>query len=181
MRNETIFAGVFGFAQLSMRDVGLVSDKGQPTKKTKWMTPTEQDGIAIYLWIIAKIDKMPQWEIKQEASKVDAMVKNLFNEHKIINNYLLSLFILREWLDEEGEGIDQGILYPKINRIVAAMDSEIKEGNFDPEIKKHTARVAKNIFRQWAGKAQLTDEIFSLNSNRFLRKAKDVEQSKENV
>ncbi len=167
--NTILFAGSFGFAQLSMRDVGLLNKDGSPAKKKKHMTAIELDGMGIYIWLSDKLKEFDGNQIRVKASVVDGMVKKLFNEKKIINNYLLSLYILREWLDNDGGRFEQDMMLPKINRIVAAMDEEISDGRFDSDIKKVTRRVADNIYRQWSGKPQITDDIRDLNSKRFMR------------
>ncbi len=165
----TLLCGVFGFLQLSMMDVGLLGKHGELLKKKSKMVPSEQDGIAIYEWVSFQLIKFPVGELRKKASVTDGYVKKLLNEHQVVNNFLLSLLLLREYLDEQGSKAEQILMLGKITRLIDVVDEAVSDDDFDVTIKKTTWRTADNIYRQFAGKAQLTDEIRDLKAKRFLR------------
>jgi len=159
------YSGIYGFLQLSMQDVGLLDKKGAPIKK-KDRLPHEQDAFAIYNWVSYKLSNLSVGQLMGKAMVMDAAIKKLLNENKTVNNFLLGLLLLRAIVDD-GEKSNQILLSGKINRIIDVVDGAVSDGEFNPEIKKTTARVADNLYRQFTGKAQLSDEIRDLRMKRF--------------
>jgi len=151
------FVGVYGFMQLSMMDVGLLDDRGV-VKKTKGLSPTEQDGVAIYRWVSDQIRHVPAEKLKPLAAKTDARVRKLLNEHTKVNNYLLSVLLLRAYVDDADKAT-QILVGSKINRVIESLDAAVTSEEFDALIRRTTARTADNIYRQFIGRPQLSDEV----------------------
>ena len=151
-------AGVFGFLQLSMKDVGLIGDKGVCTKRKKHMKPSEQDGIAIYNWIGEQIKHVEQVNLRKLGAVTDKRVGKLLNEHKVVNNFLLGLLLLRAYLDEVAPKNEQLMVLPKVNRLIDVVDGAISDEEFNADIKRTTSRTADNLFRQAVGKCQIADD-----------------------
>ena len=150
-----------------MRDVGLVDAGGNVIKKKKRKT-SEEDGVALYLWVSDQLKEIPVISLRKRASIMDARVKKLFNENKTVNNFLLGLLLLRLLIDDSGR-MEQLMVLPKINRVIDLVDEAISDEEFSIDIKRTTARVADNLYRQYTGRAQLTDEIRDLKMKRFVK------------
>ena len=93
------------------------------------------------------------------ARETDKRVSKLISDHKVVNNFLLALMLLREYVDEDGTKMEQLMLQPKINRLIEMIDGAISDDDFDVDIKRTTSRTANNIYRQFVGKCQLSDEV----------------------
>ena len=154
----TYLVGVFGYLQLAMMDVGLINEKGIPPKKRKKLMPSEQDALAIYDWVSDQISQFSSAELRARAKRMDNAVKKLLNDHKIVNNFLLGLLLLRHLVDD-GRKDWQILMGSKINRLVDVVDGAISDEEFSAEIKRTTSRTADNLYRQFTGKAQLSDEV----------------------
>lgn len=169
MMNKTGYlVGVFGFMQLSMMDVGLVDEGGFPIKK-KRPTMSEVDGIKLYEWVSDQIKAIDRVKLRALGREVDQKVSKLISDHTVVNNFLLSIMLLREYVDNSAPKNEQILLTPKINRLVDLVDSAVSDEEFDRDIKRTTYRTANNIYRQFAGKAQLSDEVRDAK-NKFKRK-----------
>lgn len=166
MNKTEYFAGCFGFLQLSMQDVDLLDKYGVPIKKK--LLPTEADALAVYKWLSDQIKDVPARELRKMASVTDERVGKLINEDKTVNNFLLGLLLLRAYLDEEAPKHEQLMVLPKIHRLIDLVDSAVSDEEFDADIKKATARVADNLFRQAVGKLQLSDEVRDAKFKRIL-------------
>ena len=168
MKNKIeYFVGVFGFMQLSMIDVGLLDEKARLVKMK--YNAGETDAVAIYKWISEQIKHLPAKDLKLMAKKTDNKVKKLISNHKKVNNYLLSIMLLREYIDNDGLRYEQILISPKINRLVDVIDATVSDEQFDANIKRTTSRTANNIYRQFIGKPQLSDEVREAH-NKFRRK-----------
>jgi len=152
------FAGIYGFAQISMQDVGLLDDRGVPFKG-KW-NMSETDALAIYNWLSEQLLHVDGSKLRRLAQETDKRVTKLLNDHKEVNNFLLGILLLREYLDSHGSKMEQLMILPKVNRLVDVVDGAVSDEDFSPLIKRTTARTAQNIYRQWAGKPQLSDEVW---------------------
>ena len=168
MNKIEYLVGIYGFMQLSMQDVGLLDQKGQVIKLKK-PTMSEQDGIALYKWLGEQLKDVNAFKLREMAKLTDARVGKLISDHKVVNNFLLSIMLLREYVDEQGSGFEQNLLLPKISRLIELVDGAVSDDDFDVDIKRTTARTANNIYRQFAGKAQLSDEVRDAH-NKFRRK-----------
>jgi len=164
----TYLVGIFGYLQLSMKDVGLLTEQGTPAKK-KHLKPSEQDGLAIYKWVGEQLRHLPAEKLRPLARITDERVNKLLNDHKVVNNFLLGLLLLREYLDNNAPKNEQLMILPKVNRLVDVVDGAISDEEFSVEIKRTTWRTADNIYRQAVGKAQLCDEVRDLKAKRFIR------------
>ena len=151
--------GIFGFFQLSMIDVKLLSPKGVPPKKRNKLSMHEHDALAIYDWVGEQLKGYSTSNLKPKAVIMDTAVKKLNNDAKYVNNYLLALLLLRAYMDEQGSKMEQVVISPKIDRLVDLVDSAVSDEEFTVEIKKTTARVADNLYRQYVGLCQLSDQV----------------------
>ncbi len=174
MTTDSYFAGVYGFMQISMQDIGLLDDKGLPFKRAKY-NMSEQDAIKIYIWIGEKIKHVDSYRLKRLAQETDKRVSKLINDHRTVNNFLLSIMLLRLYLDNLAPLNEQLMILPKINRLIDVVDSAVSDEEFSPEIKRTTARTAENIYRQWVGKPMLSDEVFNTKFKGIRRKNEDTE------
>lgn len=163
--NISYFVGIYGFMQLSMMDVGLVDPKGFPIKKKYNMT--EQDAMFLYNWVSGKIKDVPQWQLRALGSETDKRVSKLISGHAVVNNFLLSIMLLREYVDNDAPKHYSLMLSPKINRIIEMLDEAVSDEEFDVNIKRTTARTANNLYRQMIGKPQLSDEIRDIVANKY--------------
>jgi len=155
------FVGIFGFMQLSMQDVGLLDKQGVPVKK-KHMTLNEVDAVYIYKWLSDELRHVNVKELRELAKETDNRVSKLISGHSVVNNFLLSILLLREYLDANAPKNEQLLLLPKVSRVITLVDSAISDEEFNADINRTTARTANNIYRQMVGKAQLSDEIRDL-------------------
>ena len=163
------FVGIFGFMQLSMIDVGLLDQTGTPIKQ-KHPTLNEVDAVYIYNWLSDRLKDVNVGKLRELAKETDKRVSKLISEHKVVNNFLLSILLMREYLDNDAPKNEQLMLSPKVNRVIELLDSAITDEEFDVDIKRTTARTANNIYRQIAGKCQLSDEIRDLVADKYRRK-----------
>ena len=167
MNKLSYFVGIYGFLQLSMHDVGLLDAKGAPIKKKHNLN--EIDGLAIYKWLSDELKDISVGKLRAMARETDERVSKLISDHKVVNNFLLAIMLLREYVDDTGTKMEQILLSSKINRLVDLVDSAVSDDDFDVNIKRTTARTANNIYRQFAGKCQLSDEVRDAH-NKFRRK-----------
>ena len=159
MDNTTYIVGIYGYLQLSMQDVGLLDERGVQFKGKYNMSET--DALFIYNWVGESLKDIQADKLRKLAQETDARVDKLLNDHKEVNNFLLGILLLRDYLDNHGSKIDQLMVLPKVNRLVDVVDGAVSDETFNPMIKRTTARTANNIYRQWAGKPQLSDEVWS--------------------
>ena len=172
MNEETridYLVGVFGFLQLSMKDVGLLNAQGVGPKKRKKLKMSEQDALAIYDWVGEQLQRFTTEQLRPRAQRMDKAVTKLNNDHKVVNNFLLSLMLLRHYMDTDASLVESILMTPKINRLVDVVDSAISDEEFSADIKRTTARTADNLYRQYAGMAMLSDEVRDLKYKRIKR------------
>ena len=162
-------AGIFGFLQLSMKDVGLIGEHGKCTKKKQHMKPSEQDGIAIYDWVGEQIKHIEQHKLRKLAAVTDKRVGKLLNDHKVVNNFLLGLLLLRGYLDDLAPKNEQLMILPKVNRLIDVVDGAISDEEFNADIKRTTSRTADNLFRQAIGKCQIADDCRDARFKRIVK------------
>ena len=173
MNHETrldYLVGVFGFMQLSLVDLKLLNEKGIAPKKRNKMSADDQDTLKIYDWVCDELRQFSSVGLKPRARIMDQRVKKLINNHTVVNNYLLSLYLLRQYIDHDATVMEACVIGPKINRMVDVIDKSVIEGDFDPAIKRATWRTAKNLYSQYIGWVMLSDEAFD-NKFTFGRKA----------
>ena len=163
----SFLVGVYGFMQLSMIDVGLLSKKGVPLKCKKPL-PSEVDAVAIYNWLSDQLKDVGVGKLRSLAVDMDTAVSKLFNDHKVVNNFLLSLLLLRAYVDDSTK-MEQILLSGKINRLIDVVDGAVSDEEFDVTIKKTTSRTADNLYRQYIGKPQLTDEVRNAYFKRIVK------------
>ena len=166
MNRLEYLVGVYGFLQLSMIDVELLDKNGYLVKKK--LLPTEQDAIYIYGWLEDRFKELRKSEVASMARETDKKVRKLISDHTVVNNFLLSIMLLREYLDNEAPKNEQILLGGKVNRLVDLVDGAISDDEFNADIKRTTARTANNIYRQAMGMAQLSDEVRDAH-NKFRR------------
>ena len=173
MTKETrldFLVGIFGFFQLAMIDVKLLNEKGNPPKKRNKLKPSEQDALKIYDWVGDQLHQFETYELRPRAKRMDDAVKKLLNEHKVVNNYLLALLLLRSYIDSASTTAERILMSPKINRLVDVVDGAVSDEEFSADIKRTTWRTADNLFRQYVGKAQLSDEVRDAQFKRIKRR-----------
>ena len=159
--------GIFGFLQLSMQDVGLLDKKGRPVKKKKPL-PSERDAIFIYDWVAGHLKNLPIEHLRPKARVMDEAVTKLLNDHTVVNNFLLGLLLLRAMVDD-GSKSTQILIGSKINRLVDVVDDAISDEEFSADIKRTTARTADNLYRQFTGRLQLSDEVREARFKRIIK------------
>ncbi len=165
----TYLVGVYGFAQLALKDVGLLNERGRLAKKKKFLNASEQDAIWMYDWVGEQIKHIGEVELRKRGNIVDTKVKKLLNGHQEVNNYLLSVFLLRHYVDD-GTMMEKILLGNKIDRMVDVVDSAVSDDDFNPAIKRTTARTSMNIYRQFIGRPQLSDEVLDAKYKKIRRK-----------
>jgi len=170
MDKYIFLSGIYGFLQLSMRDVGLLLENGVWYKKRKHMTEAETNAIYLYEWVEDQLRSLPVHVIRKKSGEVDRMVKKLNNDNRYVNNFMLGVYMMREYIENACGKFEQDLILPKVNRIINTLDEEVMGGRFDPQIKKTTARVANNIYRQWAGLPQLSDQVRDAKFKRILKR-----------
>lgn len=157
------FAQLLARIQLEFVHSGILSDKGIPVDPKNYAEDAK-DGVAIYNYVKQKlVDNRVSYETALKyVDEGNAMVKKLVNDEQIVNKYLLSLMLLRLYLDEEGSKAEQIMIKPKVERSLKlfGLDDEEKK------LRKTTHRVADNLWRQFIGRPQLGDD---LRDNRFKR------------
>ncbi len=170
MRDKTAyFVGVFGFMQLSMTEVGLLKN-GAVSKKRSEMTMGETDAIAIYTWVGNHLKNYSVAELRKMARATDEKVKKLLNVALKVNNFLLSIMLLREYLDNYGTKAEQILMSGKINRLLDVVDGAVSDEEFDSDIKRTTARTARNIYRQFTGECQFSDDVLNAHFKKVVKK-----------
>ena len=170
MKNKTsYFVGIYGFLQLSMQDVGLLDKQGKPIKK-KRMTLHEADAIYIYTWLSDRLKDVDVGTLRELAKETDERVSKLISEHKVVNNFLLSILLLRGYLDNDASKNEQLLLAPKVYRVMELLDKAVSDEELDDSIRKTTHRTADNIYRQASGGLQLSDECRDAFANKYRRK-----------
>ncbi len=172
MNEETrinYLVGVFGFFQLAMKDVGLLDKHGVGPAKRRKMLSHEQDALAIYDWVGEQLKEFSTTQLRPRGALMDKAVGKLLNDHKVVNNYLLALLLLRDYIDEQGSKMEQILMTPKINRLVDVVDGAVSDEDFDADIKRTTARTSDNLYRQYVDKAQLSDEVRDVYFKRIKR------------
>jgi hypothetical protein len=148
--------GCYGFAQIEMTNVKLINKDGSP-KSTKHMSFDEQDGIAIYKWLSEKVKGIGVKELHDRAERINEMVRSLLNVEAYVNNYLLSMFMLNEYINEHGTHTEKMMILPKVMRQINAYDS--LEGEKYRIIARDTFRASNNLWRQYNKRPQLSDEV----------------------
>lgn len=167
-KTKSYFVGIYGFMQLSMIDVGLLDNQGFPIKKKK-PTQTEQDAIWLYNWVSDKLRELNTAQLRSLGAETDKRVQKLISDHSVVNNYLLSIYLFREYVDNDADKFEQGLLRPKIDRIINLLDEAVTDEEFDADIRRTTARTADNIYRQITERPQLSDEVRDAKFKRIRR------------
>jgi len=148
--------GVYGSMQNELIFMDLVEEKGGKIIKVKKMTLSETDAIAIYKFIYNKVNHLSVAQVGEYAERTNEILKVLLNDKTLaINNFLLSMMLYRNYLDDIASTYEKNMMMPKVNRCI-----ELFEGFKDEEykmIRKNTARAADNIWKVWIGEQQLSD------------------------
>jgi len=175
MENKlTYLVGIYGYLQLSMLDVGLLTEQGQVIKAKHNMS--EQDALYIYKWVGEHLLDVDKDKLRRLAQETDKKVSKLLNDHKEVNNFLLAILLLREYLDNHGSKVEQLMILPKVNRLVDVVDGAVSDEAFNPMIKRTTARTANNIYRQHVGRPQLSDEVWGARFKGIKGRLHDIEK-----
>jgi len=167
LKTEYLVA-IYSFLQLSMVDVDLLNKNGSPIKKK--YTQTESDAMYLYRWLSEQLKDIDIVELRSMAKKTDIRVSKLLNDHTVVNNFLLAVYLLREYVDQDGSKMEQILLSGKINRIIDLLDEAVTDEEFSVDTKRTTSRTSKNIYRQFVGKCQLSDEVSDAVANKYRRK-----------
>lgn len=169
MNRETtlnFIVGIWGRMQLAMKETGLVVDGGVAIKPYKHMDRTDREAIEIYniLDTYLRSNKIFIDEIVERSRVTDNIVKKLINDHKRVNNQLLAMFLYQEYLLEFGSHGAKTVTLPKVKRQIEDFPLTTEELK---TTWKYTGRIADNMWRQFTGKAQLSDEVRDLRAKRI--------------
>ena len=166
---EILLVAVYGNFQKHFHKIGLVDDTGTPIPKKK-MNLDETRRVSLYDFVSYKLHSLSRIQLQSRADEFNDLVGKLINEEQLVDNYLMAIMLLRNYLDELAIPIERNAHINKINDVIKLFESmENTEENDFREIKKITARVTDNIWRILTGKAQLSDEIRDLRARRFVK------------
>jgi len=165
------FVGIWGRMQLSMKEVGLVNDRGDVIK-SKW-SKLDKEAVDIYLHLDSVIEAYKKKLcvttkeiIFKRTAVTDDIVKKLINDNKQVNNHLLAMFLYQNYLFDIASKSEQILMMKKVQSQVDDYPTDTEHYN---SIRKNTAWIADNIWRQFTGKAQLSDEVRRANAKRFMK------------
>lgn len=164
-----LLVAVYGNMQHIMNGVGLVSDKGAPLG-AKSQNINETEGLDIYKYLGRKIQHLRKFELNFYADKFNEIVGNLINEENLVNNYLMAMMLLRNYLNEEAIPMERIMVGGKVDRQIGVFE-KIFAGNKEEykNIQKVTGRVADNMWRILNDRPQLSDEVRNARAKRFVR------------
>ncbi|MCD6135832.1 hypothetical protein J7J63_03870, partial [Candidatus Bipolaricaulota bacterium] len=108
--------------------------------------------------------------LRNKAKVFDGYVGKLVNVALKVNNFLLSIMLLREYLDNYGTKAEQILMSGKINRLLDVVDGAVSDEEFDSDIKRTTARTARNIYRQFTGECQFSDDVLNAHFKKVVKK-----------
>jgi len=162
-----LLVAIYGNMQTQMEKVELCNEYGVPRKPK---TLNEEETIKLYGFISNKLRNLSRTQLQSKARLFNKMVKSLFNEEQLVNNYLMALMLYRAYLDDYASPMERNMHKNKVSsQIKVFEDIYAKNKKKYKDIQKVTSRVVDNLIRILTDRPQLTDEIRNLYSKRYLK------------
>ncbi len=165
-----VLTALYGIFQNTMIDENMLDDTARPKKLTKKSDENDYDTVALYSWLSSKMKGHSRQKINDTVGVFNNKVKNLHDNYWL-NNYLMGLFILEAWVDNNEDKFTQGILKPKITRSIRHISKGVVRAKINKEggdaIIKESSMCASNIYRMMTGQAELTKEVREKRINQW--------------
>ena len=128
--NEDAMIGVYGLFQQALRNEGHLGSYGQPINN-KNDDESDVDTKQIYRFLSEYLRGMSEAKLNLRKEVFNNIVRGLTKEY-YLNTFLLGIFILENFVGEEGSVPQKITLLPKINRLIKHMQKGIIETQDDP-------------------------------------------------
>jgi len=176
---------VYGIFFFTLSETGIIDDKTAVPKKLRKKDQTEknQDSLAIYKWLAGKVRGISREELRKRSAIYNDIVRAL-EDNFFLNQYLMGLFMLDQYLELEASGIDKNMIGPKVRRTIEHMRAKIVEVNVEHDGKEiiiDSSQGASNIWRLFNGQAQLTKEVREARRRIWKEAARNKSRKKESV
>ena len=170
MNLEAFYVGVWGRLLLQLEKSGYLNRDltarkfrlDDETGKKEKLSLTEQDVLAIYMYIREKIKDVPQHKIDEYAILNNDYVQALINDEQQVSNTVLACAMYQSYLYDIAGIEERNKMQRKVESVIGGFGNK--------ESAKYSARCGDNLYRQFVGKAQLSDEVRDARAAKFLKK-----------
>jgi hypothetical protein len=152
---------VYGIFFFTLTEYGLADKETAYPKKLKGKDDNQKnnDSIAVYKWLSEKIRGLSGKQLQERAKKFNNTVEAL-KDNFWLNQYLLGIFMLQHYLENEADTYSKNLILPKTTRLIKVMREGIINTNENGnDIILDSSKAASNVWRMFNGKAQLTKEV----------------------
>lgn len=163
-----IILSIYGRMQMELVAIELVDDLTGKPKPAKKLNLNEQDGLHIYKYLFSKIEYLTVDQVEKYSQRTNDILKKLLNDKEApVNNYLMSMMLYRNYLQDIAPKAEQIMLLPKVERSIQLF--ETFESDEYKQIRKNTGRATDNIWRTFIGRPQLSDEVRDARFKRIVK------------
>jgi hypothetical protein len=163
------YVGIWGRLFLQLKEKGYLKKDNSPQTKFRFhkdgsrakLSLVEKDILDVYATMRDKLKNVPQWKIDDYAELNNEYIRNLVNDKQQVVNVILACAMYRSYLDDYGTVYERNLMIRRLDNIINSYD--------DRETVKYSARCGDNLYRQFVGKPQLSDEVRDARAKRFLR------------
>ena len=174
---------IYGIFYFTLKENKLIGERAEPLKlKGTSKNQKNDDSIAVYKWLSEQIKGLSTSQLKTRAGKFNDIVKAL-QDNFFLNQYLLGIFMLQYYLEEEASVFTKNMMMPKVERLIKAMREGIKKTNGDKgtDIILDSSKAGSNVWRMFNGKVQLTKELREARRKMWKEAARKKEKTIDNL
>jgi len=165
--NKDMIIAVYGVLQMELKQEKVLTPLAVPIKDKNYPAST-QDALAIYKFLAEKLRGVTESEINKRKDSFNNIVKGLEQEY-LLNMSLFAIFMMENLLMEDGSKVQQGIMLPKINRLIDHLTEGIlrEQQEVGKRVVKDSKIGASNVMRVFRGEPELTKKMREWNKSQW--------------
>jgi len=177
MRNEDMLIAIYGLQQTALKREKLIDGNAVPIKQ-KIRKQDDRDALDLYKWLAEQLINFSEQTINDRKQIFNSIVNKLEKEY-LLNMYLMSIFMLEEYLDLYGNKAQKIIVSPKINRLNEFFRAQIMLAEGEEKglsIVRDSKIGSSNVIRGFLGQPELTKAMRKYKADLWRRAAKQKEE-----
>ncbi len=169
--NENAMIGVYGILQKELRREEQLGEYAQPLK-SKNDDESDTDAKGLYKFLSAYLVDVSERDLNERKGIFNDIVNSLTQEY-FLNNFLLAIFMLENFVGEDGSVPQKITLLPKIRRLIKHMQKGIIEEQDNAlDIIKDSKIAASNICEIFRGGFERTKAMREWSAAQWREAAK---------
>lgn len=146
----------YAIAQKALEKMEMLNEDGSPKRAKESF---DKDLVFVYDHLSRATIGVSQEDMRKKMRFFNEKAEKLHDDYKL-NMSLFGFFMMDIYFNECGSKFDQGLLLPKVRRLISSARASIKEHNENPDdIIMDSSIAASNMYRLYTGKPELTKEM----------------------